>query len=111
MDASQSGYQCLPRVLILNGEPASAASGSGITLQCLFQGWPREQLAQVYTAATPHTLTVAIDYHVSANARRNLRWLNMRSKSAQLLGNEADRTKSATFGRGRADRLRIAAKQ
>src|ERR1700728_634876 len=61
-----SDSSSLPRVLIVNGEPAFAASGTSITLGSLFQGWPRERLAQVYTTALPHTPTGTIDYHVPA---------------------------------------------
>ena len=108
--AEKSPPSSLPRVLIVNGEPASAASGTGITLGSLFQDWPRERLAQVYTAAVPHALTGTIDYHVPANARRNLTWLNRPSNSAQQRSPEVDHSKSASAKRDRAARLRVAAK-
>jgi len=108
--AEKSPPSSLPRVLIVNGEPASAASGTGITLGSLFQDWPRERLAQVYTAAVPHALTGTIDYHVPANARRNLTWLNRPSNSAQQRSPEVDHSKSAPAKRDRAARLRAAAK-
>jgi glycosyltransferase involved in cell wall biosynthesis len=100
----------LPRVLIVNGEPASAATGTGLTLGHLFQGWPRGRFAQVYTTPLPHALTGTIDYHIPANARRYFTWLNLPSNSAQLPSPEADRSKPAPAKRDRAARLRAAAK-
>ncbi len=41
----------LPKVLIINGEPFTEASASGLTMVQLFQGWPAERLAQIYTSA------------------------------------------------------------
>lgn len=43
-----AGY---PRVLVVNGEPFNQQSASGYTMRNLFRGWPRERIAQVYTAA------------------------------------------------------------
>ncbi|GAA3735738.1 hypothetical protein GCM10022225_18080 [Plantactinospora mayteni] len=38
-----------PRVLVVGAAPIGAATGTGITLGNLFEGWPRDRLAQVYT--------------------------------------------------------------
>ncbi len=100
----------IPRVLIVNGQPASSPTAEGITLGRLFQDWPPERLAQVYTAALPHALTGAIDYHIPANSRRHLAWLNLPSISAALLAREADGSQAAPASGGRAARLRAAAK-
>jgi glycosyltransferase involved in cell wall biosynthesis len=39
-----------PRVLIINGEPFNSSSATGITLSNLFRDWPKDRIAQVYTA-------------------------------------------------------------
>ena len=72
------------RVLLVNGEPSSAPSGTGVTLGRLFEDWPRERLAQIYTAASPHSLTGTIDYHVRTHDRQGLRLLTLPSDSAAL---------------------------
>ncbi|MEV4656119.1 glycosyl transferase family 1 [Micromonospora sp. NPDC049301] len=41
-----------PRVLVVGAEPFGRSSGTGITLSNLFDGWPKDRLAQVYTART-----------------------------------------------------------
>jgi glycosyltransferase involved in cell wall biosynthesis len=101
----------IPRVLIVNGEPASSPSGTGITLGRLFQCWPPERLVQVYTAGLSHTLTGTIEYHIPPNRRRGLGWLNFPSDSAALLAQREGRSPSAPAKRGRAARLRTTAKR
>lgn len=39
-----------PRVIVLNGEPFTTRSATGITLSNLFAGWPAESLYQIYSA-------------------------------------------------------------
>jgi len=39
-----------PRILLINGEPISGLSATGITLSNLFRGWPLDHMAQIYTA-------------------------------------------------------------
>lgn len=45
-----SGEMKYPRVLVINGEPFSVTSATGITMSNLFRGWPIDRLAQIYTA-------------------------------------------------------------
>jgi hypothetical protein len=43
-----------PRVLLVNGEPFTTQSGTGLTLLSLFKGWPSDRLACLYVGdATP----------------------------------------------------------
>ncbi|MER7442044.1 glycosyl transferase family 1 [Micromonospora avicenniae] len=45
-----------PRVLVVGAEPFGCSTGTGITLSNLFDGWPRDRLAQVYlSSAVPST--------------------------------------------------------
>lgn len=44
--------QIFPRVLIVSAAPLSTTSATGITLQNLFSGWPKERLAQIYDDAS-----------------------------------------------------------
>lgn len=46
-----------PKLLILNGEPLSDISATGITVSNLFRGWPSNSIAQIYTANLPTDLT------------------------------------------------------
>lgn len=39
-----------PKVLVVNGVPFSSSSATGITMSNLFKGWPKDKIAQVYTA-------------------------------------------------------------
>lgn len=39
-----------PRVLVINGEPFNQHSATGLTMTSLFSGWPKENLACLYTA-------------------------------------------------------------
>jgi glycosyltransferase involved in cell wall biosynthesis len=40
-----------PRVLVINGEPFNSLSATGITISNLFRGWPKDRIAQIYTAS------------------------------------------------------------
>lgn len=78
-DAFQQ-YNCLsvgayPRVLIINGEPISALSATGITLNNLFGGWPPESLAQIVTSSLAHEHRVGFEYQLRVNERRGLSWM------------------------------------
>ncbi|CAN7218104.1 hypothetical protein [Variovorax paradoxus] len=42
-----------PKVLIVNGEPLSDVSATGITVSNLFGDWPRDSISQIYTANLP----------------------------------------------------------
>lgn len=39
-----------PKTLIICGEPLNNATATGITITNLFKGWPRDRIAQIYTA-------------------------------------------------------------
>ena len=41
--------QDFPRVLVISGTPFGRTTGTGITLSNLFEGWPKDRLAQIYT--------------------------------------------------------------
>ncbi|MFG1887933.1 glycosyl transferase family 1 [Micromonospora sp. NPDC049051] len=58
-----SGQPDLPRVLVVGAEPFQATTGSGVTLANLFEGWPRDRLAQVYTAAVEPSTEVCSRFH------------------------------------------------
>lgn len=49
-DFSSSSSGRYQRVLVLTGEPFNRRTATGITLSNLFDGWPSDQLFQVYTA-------------------------------------------------------------
>ncbi|MEU1679460.1 glycosyl transferase family 1 [Micromonospora zamorensis] len=51
-----------PRVLVVGAEPFGRSSGTGITLSNLFDGWPRDRLAQVYTTRTEPSSNVCEQY-------------------------------------------------
>lgn len=41
------------KVLFVNGEPFNKMTATGITVSNLFHGWPKDRLAQIYTADIP----------------------------------------------------------
>lgn len=45
-----NGYMAHPRVLIVTGEPFNSKSATGITVSNLFRGWPKDKIAQIYSA-------------------------------------------------------------
>jgi len=45
-----------PKILFVNGEPLSNVSATGITVSNLLKGWPRDSIAQIYTANLPTNL-------------------------------------------------------
>jgi hypothetical protein len=57
----------IPRVLVVNGEPFTDATATGITLCNLFSGFPRENLALLFTAQLPvRTDICSVAYKLSA---------------------------------------------
>jgi hypothetical protein len=65
-----------PRVLIVNGEPITQASATGITASNLFAEWPPDRLAQVFTAALPISIRGAFQYQLRPLQRRGLGFLH-----------------------------------
>jgi len=45
-----------PKILFVNGEPLSNISATGITVSNLLKDWPRDSIAQIYTANLPTNL-------------------------------------------------------
>lgn len=54
--------QIFPRVLIVSAAPLSVSSATGITLQNLFSGWPKERLAQIYDDASEPDSSICGSY-------------------------------------------------
>lgn len=79
-----------PRVLIVNGEPISASTATGMTLSSLFAGWPDGNLAQIFTSPLPHTRRVAFEHRLTVGERRGLSglpaWMNGRRASPREEG-------------------------
>ncbi|MFC4089690.1 glycosyltransferase [Micromonospora sicca] len=48
----ESQHDVVPRVLVVGHMPFDRSTGTTITLSNLFHGWPKDRLAQVYTAST-----------------------------------------------------------
>ena len=65
-----------PRVLIVNGEPITRASATGITGGNLFADWPPDRLAQVFTAPLPVSIQSAFQYQLRPLQRRGLSFLH-----------------------------------
>ncbi len=42
--------QLYPKVLVISGEPFNSRSATGITLSNLFRDWPKDRIAQIYSA-------------------------------------------------------------
>lgn len=56
----------LPRVLVVSHNPFNDRQNNGKTLSALFEGWPRQRLAQLYfTPDTPDFTTCQNFYHVT----------------------------------------------
>jgi glycosyltransferase involved in cell wall biosynthesis len=73
-----------PRVLIISGEPFNLKSATGITLSNLFRDWPKEKLAQIYSADIQPDLDVcAINWRISNND------LLLIKQARQLLGKKS----------------------
>ncbi|BDG03441.1 glycosyltransferase family protein [Anaeromyxobacter oryzae] len=51
-----------PRVLVVNGHPFTTTSATGLTLNSLFRGWPRDKLACLYTVDLPTSADVCETY-------------------------------------------------
>ncbi|MFC0096748.1 glycosyl transferase family 1 [Micromonospora marina] len=58
-----SGQPGRARVLVVGAEPFRTSTGSGTTLASLFAGWPRDRLAQVYTAAAEPSTEICSRFH------------------------------------------------
>ena len=54
-----------PRVLIINCEPLSAKSATGLTMMNLFKEWPEDRLAQLYTHPIVPDVTFKNTKHIS----------------------------------------------
>lgn len=51
-----------PRVLVVNGEPFWQGSATGLTMSSLFQGWPKERLACLYSSKINPDRTICTRY-------------------------------------------------
>lgn len=51
-----------PRVLVVSGEPFNRESATGITISNLFEGWPKERIAQIYSARIEPDTSVCSSY-------------------------------------------------
>ena len=78
METSEHRY---PNVLLVNSEPISAATATGITMSNLFAGWPTEKLAQVFTSSIPHERR-SDQYQLRPTERLGLLWLRGRMRFA-----------------------------
>jgi glycosyltransferase involved in cell wall biosynthesis len=47
-----------PRVLVISGEPFNYESATGITISNLFKGWPKDRIAQIYSAKIKPNLDI-----------------------------------------------------
>jgi glycosyltransferase involved in cell wall biosynthesis len=51
-----------PRVLVVGHMPFSRSTGTAITLSNLFEGWPKDRIAQIYTAPTDPSTEVCEEF-------------------------------------------------
>jgi glycosyltransferase involved in cell wall biosynthesis len=77
-----------PRVLVVGHTPFSRVTGTAMTLSNLFAGWPKDRLAQVYTAGMTPSTEVCEDYfafpardHYPAAQYRAMRMLGWDGRS------------------------------
>ncbi|WDQ00493.1 glycosyl transferase family 1 [Micromonospora chalcea] len=72
-----------PRVLVVDQMPFGRSTGTSMTLSNLFHGWPRDRLAQIYTAnAVPSTDVCDEYFHFGPSER----YLPAQYRTLRLLG-------------------------
>lgn len=70
-----SGFDRYPKVLVVAGEPFNSRSATGITISNLFRGWPKDRIAQIYTAHNEPDLDVCEKYWKISN--RDLKYYGL----------------------------------
>ena len=69
-------HSTYPRIIIINAVPFNASTATSRTQANLFQGWPRECLAQIYTARMTAETDICENYwHLSQQELAGVQWI------------------------------------
>jgi glycosyltransferase involved in cell wall biosynthesis len=68
--------EMFPRVLVVGHTPFCRSTGTAITLSNLFDGWPKDRVAQIYTAATAPSTEVCEKFFYFSP--RDIRYYSLR---------------------------------